>query len=63
MRGKRDIFDGIQEQAEEDTERVLKRSVKGKEELKFHIVHRMLKKIQGKHRPIDNTYGEQHRMN
>lgn len=40
-----------------------KRSLKGKDELKFHIVHRMLKKIQGKHRPIENTYGEQHRGN
>lgn len=40
-----------------------KRSLKGKDELKFDIVHRMLKKIQGKHRPIENTYGEQHRGN
>lgn len=42
-----------------------KRSLKGNEELKFHIVHRMLKKIQGipKHRPIENMYGEQHRGN
>lgn len=40
-----------------------KRSLKGKDELKFHIVHRMLKKIQGKHRSIENTYGEQHRGN
>lgn len=64
MRGKLDIFDGIQEQAEEDTEREYwKCSLKGKDELKFHIVHRMLKKIQGKHRPIENTYGEQHRGN
>lgn len=62
MRGKLNIFDGIQEQAEENTERVLKTFIK---KLKFHIhiVHRMLKKIQGKHRPIENTYGEQHRGN
>lgn len=64
MKGKLDIFDDIQEQAEEDTEREYwKCSLKGKDELKFHIVHRMLKKIQGKHRPIENTYGEQHRGN
>lgn len=50
------IFDGIQEQTEEDTEEVLKTFIQKEmnisDDLPFHRVHRMGKRIPGKHRPI-----------
>ncbi|XP_052693770.1 uncharacterized protein LOC128172039 [Crassostrea angulata] len=50
------IFDGIQEETEEHTEEVLKTFIQKEmnisDDLPFHRVHRMGKRIPGKHRPI-----------
>ena len=58
MRSMRDnlIFEGIKEMQDENTEAALREFMKTEmnitDEPQFHRVHRMGKKIQGKHRPI-----------